>query len=150
MGSIFFFLIFKKSKWETSKWKTFFKLKKSFRKFQQKVYVFLNKKICFNFLLIFEKKNEFSKYDFVSAGTETGECIDTPGWDNGYSYGCKTYTGWICKHGSFVSGMEGFGSTKVGKNSACEPFLESPENDTCADVFNYPELNCCSCGKTRI
>ena len=53
------------------------------------------------------------------------ECIDTPSWDNGYEKGCKWYAGNACDKGLPRSGVGiGFGSS-----------------------YNFPELNCCACGK---
>ena len=53
------------------------------------------------------------------------DCIDTPGWNNG-AYGCDTYKSkkW-CEGGSAAPGSQ----WTLGKQ------------------FNYPEDNCCICGK---
>ena len=52
-------------------------------------------------------------------------CTDTPGWDNGQGFGCEgplSYTsfGW-CAGGTMAAGGGQF--------------------------YNYPEMNCCACGK---
>lgn len=51
-------------------------------------------------------------------------CPDTPSWDDGYGYGCSQYAGDWCKNGGPVPG-----GLRIGAN------------------YNYPEKNCCVCGK---
>ena len=51
-------------------------------------------------------------------------CVNTPNWTNGY-FGCDVYESLgLCKNGLVNK------YTSTGENS------------------NYPELNCCACGKT--
>ena len=54
-------------------------------------------------------------------------CTDTAGFDNGGGFDCATYVsqGW-CADGAAVAGQEW----------------------TLGASFNYPENNCCACGKT--
>ena len=50
-------------------------------------------------------------------------CIDTPGWKNGHGIDCKDYERSLCKNGRLKKGT------------------------TLGESYNYPEENCCACGK---
>ena len=54
------------------------------------------------------------------------DCVDTASWVNGYGYGCTSYgeLSW-CENGAAKTGSEW----------------------TLGSKFNYPENNCCVCGK---
>ncbi len=53
-------------------------------------------------------------------------CTDTVPWNNGYGETCRTYgTRQWCKNGGPLSGSEW----------------------TMGSTYNYPENNCCICGK---
>ena len=53
----------------------------------------------------------------------------------------------MCSSGTFLEEYVGMGSSSVGMGSSCELLL-TKALQTCADVFNYPEKNCCACGKS--
>ena len=55
-------------------------------------------------------------------------CTDTPGWDNGYGFGCEGSL-------SYASGWCAGGAVVAGQEWALGP------------TYNYPEMNCCACGK---
>ena len=60
-----------------------------------------------------------------------GSCTDTPAWNNlprpGGPLSCADYvTSRLCASGGFVSGAEWAGG----------------------EAFNFPEFNCCACGKS--
>ena len=54
-------------------------------------------------------------------------CADTELWDDGYGNDCATYGAFYCLNGAPIPGYE----YTVGHDR------------------NYPELNCCACGKER-
>ena len=53
------------------------------------------------------------------------ECVDTPGWDNSRGKTCDEYGRLYCTDGGFKQGHSWIGG----------------------EVFNWPERNCCACGK---
>ena len=62
----------------------------------------------------------------VNADPEVKEvCTDTPGWTNGKNKNCDFYNKKRCKDGTFRKGQK----WSIGLQ------------------FNFPEQNCCSCGK---
>ena len=52
-------------------------------------------------------------------------CVDTDCWDNGYGHDCKSYGERWCENGAAKAGSEW----------------------TLGSKYNYPENNCCVCGK---
>ena len=52
-------------------------------------------------------------------------CVDTTNWNNGFSQYCATYAASWCENGKAKSGWEW----------------------TLGAKYNYPENNCCVCGK---
>ena len=54
-------------------------------------------------------------------------CIDTPSWVNGHGYDCNSYGKRWCQDGSAKPGKEW----------------------TLGAKYNYPENNCCVCGKKQ-
>ena len=52
-------------------------------------------------------------------------CVDTGCWTNGHGHGCASYAKQWCQNGAANSGSEW----------------------TLGSTYNYPEKNCCVCGK---
>jgi len=65
-----------------------------------------------------------AELDWKASGTAAVQCADTASWDNTSGKGCEQYAEY-CANGSFRPGSEWTGG----------------------EAFNFPEANCCSCGK---
>ena len=68
--------------------------------------------------------NIVSKCIFLSFDFYLG-CLDSNSWSNGKGHGCDSYATTWCQNGGAKPGNEW----------------------TLGSKFNYPELNCCVCGK---
>ena len=53
------------------------------------------------------------------------DCVDTDCWENGYDHDCNSYATQWCENGAANTGSEW----------------------TLGSTYNYPENNCCVCGK---
>ena len=54
-------------------------------------------------------------------------CVDTVSWVNGHGHDCKSYGKQWCENGAAKAGSEW----------------------TLGSTYNYPENNCCVCGKVK-
>ena len=52
----------------------------------------------------------------------------------------------FCEDGFFKPGFEWAGSPDLGDGSQCAGGLTSTKTN-CAEVYNFPAINCCICGK---
>ena len=61
------------------------------------------------------------------------ECVDTAAWNNGGTYNCELYGRHVCHY--VCDGVGCTGQALIGSEWAL------------GSNHNYPEQNCCACGK---
>lgn len=67
-----------------------------------------------------------AELEWKARSAAAATCADTPDWDNHAGKGCGEYANAYCVNGAFRPGSEWTGG----------------------EGFNFPETNCCACGKT--